>query len=162
MKTKSVNKLFARAAADSKITKAEAKQIAAQVKQGKVTKAEKTAVRQQMNLHADEFAAGAKKPLQKLLGKSQSASTDSGAPAGGGGSSSISQSIGNSIPNGYGLTDAQRKLFEDSGVDPNSTEGKSMKLQMMMANYKNNMETVSNVGKMLTELSSSIVRNIRA
>lgn len=88
------------------------------------------------------------------------------APAGGGGGSNITTSIGQSMggifPNGYGLTAAQQKLFEDAGVDPTSPEGKSMQLQMMMANYKNQMELVSNVGKMLTELGSSIIRNIRA
>lgn len=99
-------------------------------------------------------------PRTAGVGSSSYASTASGTS--GSATTDIGRSIGGAFPNGYGLTAAQQKIFADAGVDPNSEEGKSMKLQMMMANYKNMMEMVSNIGKMLTELSSSIIRNIRA
>lgn len=169
-----VNKLFKKAAAKGGISTKEAKNIAKAIKKGGVSKNEKAALKQAINVNADAFvSAAAKKPLTALLGSastsnpsgggqatgsSQSASTAGG--SGGGGGSSIVNSIGNSIPNGYGLTPAQEKLLE--GQDQTTQEYKSAKLQLMMGNYKNNMEMVSNLGKMLTELSSSIIRNIRS
>lgn len=102
-------------------------------------------------------------PRTTALGSTSYAATDAGATGGAGSvATDISRSVSSAFPNGYGLTPAQQKIFADAGVDPNSPEGKSMKLQMMMANYKNMMEMVSNIGKMLTELSSSIIRNIRS
>jgi hypothetical protein len=105
-------------------------------------------------------------PRTAMVGSSSYAATasqvDGSAGSTGAATTDIGRSISGAFPNGYGLTAAQQKIFADAGVDPNSEEGKSMKLQMMMANYKNMMEMVSNIGKMLTELSSSIIRNIRA
>lgn len=110
-----------------------------------------------------------KDPRTAGVGSSSFASTNapsSGTSGTSGSAGSVSTDIGRSIsgafPQGYGLTAAQQKIFKDADVDPNSAEGKSMKLQMMMSNYKNMMEMVSNIGKMLTELSSSIIRNIRS
>lgn len=236
----SVSKLFTKAAADGKITKKEAQQIAKAVQKGGVTKNEQAALKANLARHTDSFQSGARAPLNKLTGASASTSTPGtgltpdqrklladagvrpgspeykvmvaqmlmsnaaksgplssaqlnklladagvdpnsaearqikaqhamstsqavqGSPAGSGDASSIVGSIAGAVPNGYGLTESQKQIFKNANVDPDSEEGKSMKLQMMMANYKNNMEMVSNISKMLTELSSSIIRNIRA
>lgn len=102
-------------------------------------------------------------PRSAGVGSSSFASTDAPSSATSGAvTTDIGRSISGAFPNGYGLTSAQTQIFKNANVDPDSAEGKSMKLQMMMSNYKNMMEMVSNIGKMLTELSSSIIRNIRS
>lgn len=156
-------KLFTQAVADGKITKTESAKIASAVKKGGVSAAEKAAVRRFVNVHADMFVnSAAKKPLTALTRSASTAAPVANAPTSSARHASIAAEVGNALPNGYGLTPTQKKMLEDSGVNLNTEEGKNTKLQLMMGNYKNNMEMVSNVLKMLTELNAAIIRNIRA
>lgn len=63
---------------------------------------------------------------------------------------------------GYGLTKDQEQMLRDAGLKPGSQEWKQQELQLKIANYSNMMQTLSNVGKMLTDLSNRIIGNIRA
>jgi hypothetical protein len=76
--------------------------------------------------------------------------------------STVARDVGGAAGAGYGLTGDQRQMLLDAGLKPGSQEWKQQELQLKIANYKNLMELMSNIGKMLTDLSASIIRNIRS
>ena len=105
-------------------------------------------------------------PRTANVGSSSSASTaqatsssKSASTASGGGNiqAEVSGGMG-----GYGLTDMQNEMLKESGMKPGSTEYKQQVMQMKMANYTNMISMLSNISKMLSDLSASIIRNIRS
>lgn len=113
------------------------------------------------------YNAGSLQDPRSYWNTSRSYSTDGRGVIGGANRSDVQNAVNNDVASafgsgGYGLTGDQRQMLLDAGLKPGSQEWKQQELQLKIANYKNMMELVSNIGKMLTDLSNRIIGNIRS
>ncbi|MFL5320159.1 MAG: hypothetical protein ACJ790_10930 [Myxococcaceae bacterium] len=111
------------------------------------------------------------KDPRQMIGASKSASTSSGGAVGSsksastasGGGSTVNELInGSGINSGFGITPEQKAMLDSSGLPESDPAYKSNKLQMMMSNYTNAVQTLSNISKMLSDMQKGIIQNIRS